>query len=146
MRQIKIRAWDKIEKKWLSFDNGDPIQKDFGGLNALGYWVFFFDFDKDRVALTEFTGIHDKNGKEIYTGDLLRIPPKDAWEKENYVIYEVFFHDNDCADHHIGFQMNRTHYQGALGGTSIFPNFLPKNTTKMEIIGNIYENEELLGG
>ncbi len=95
----------------------------------------------------EFTGLSDKNGNEIYEGDILRFPAKDEWEKENFVSYEVFWHDNDCAANHIGWQMNRLHFQGSLCGADIgIITFLPKWTSKMEIIGNIHDNPELLKG
>lgn len=95
-------------------------------------------------TLGQFTGLLDKNGKEIYEGDLLRFPADNDGEKENFVAYEVFFHDNDCADNHIGFQINRVHYQGNICGTRTFPKFLPKYMEELEIVGNVFENLELL--
>ena len=93
------------------------------------------------------TGLKDKNGKLIYEGDLLRYPPKDKDEETNFVVCEVFFHNNDCCDKHIGFQMNRFRFQGNLCGIINYGNkynFVPENVGKMEVIGNIYENPELL--
>ena len=93
------------------------------------------------------TGLKDKNGTLIYEGDILRYPPKDQYEEKNYVACEVFFHNNDCCDNHIGFQMNRYRFQGALRGIANYGTkykFIPKNTEKMEVIGNIYENKELI--
>lgn len=103
------------------------------------FWVLV-----DRKTVGQSTGLLDKKGKEVFEGSLLRLPPKEDWDKTNYVIYEVFFHDNDCADKHIGFQMNRHHYQGSICGTSNFYNFLPKYVKKMEIIGDIHQNPDLL--
>ena len=92
-----------------------------------------------------FTGLVDKFGKEVYEGDLLRFPAKNDYEKINYAIYEVFWHDNDCAANHIGWQMNRLHYQGALAGIDTgMITFLPKYVSQMEIVGNIYDNPELI--
>ena len=98
----------------------------------------------DTDTIGQFTGLNDKNGKDIYEGDILRKPAKNQWEEENFVGYEVFWHDNDCADNHIGWQMNRHHYNGCLCGTTDFVRFLPKYCGQMEIIGNIHDNPELL--
>lgn len=95
------------------------------------------------------TGLKDNNGKLIYEGDILRYPPQNKDEEKNYVACEVFFHNNDCCDNHIGFQMNRYRFQGSLCGIANYGTkykFIPKNTERMEVIGNIYENPELLGG
>lgn len=102
----------------------------------------FIEVDPFTVCMG--TGLADKNGVKIWEGDLLRFPADVMNDKDNYIIYEVFWHNNDCADRHIGFQMNRVHYAGNLCGTSYIPDFIPKNVSKMEIIGNIYENPELI--
>lgn len=101
----------------------------------------------DEVPLVQCTGLKDKNSKLIFEGDLLRYPAKDKDEETNFVICEVFFHNNDCCDTHTGFQMNRFHFKGNLCGIINYGrkyNFIPKNVEKMEVIGNIYENPELL--
>jgi uncharacterized phage protein (TIGR01671 family) len=101
----------------------------------------------DLKNLIQCTGLKDKNGKLIYEGDILRYPPENKDEEKNYVACEVFFHNNDCCDNHIGFQMNRYRFQGCLCGIANYGTrykFIPKNTERMEVIGNIYQNEELL--
>lgn len=101
----------------------------------------------DYSKLMQCTGLRDKHGKPIYEGDLLRYPPKDKDEETNFVVCEVFFHNNDCCDTHIGFQMNRFRFQGNLCGIINYGNkynFIPGNVGKMEVIGNIYQNKKLL--
>lgn len=91
-----------------------------------------------------FTGPTDKNGKEVYEGDVLRSPAKDQWEENNYSCFEVFFHDGDAnTDYNIGYSMNRMYNHGSVCGGYI-PSFKPKTVRNMVIIGNIHDNPELL--
>lgn len=104
-------------------------------------------YDVDPATIGQYTGLTDKNGKKIFEGDILREPAKNGWEKKNFVGFEVFWHDNDSCDRHIGWQMNRLHFYGSLGGADIYPiSFRPEWTRRMEVIGNIYDNYEFLEG
>ncbi len=113
MREIKFRAWDKMEKKWVNLTEWIIIfcfegfhLEDAGGNEILG---------KD-IELVEYTGLKDKNGKEIYEGDILRMQGSDS------LVGSVTY-DKGCFD------------------------FLEKWIGCMhpvEVIGNIYENPELL--
>lgn len=112
------------------------------------YWGFlrdgaFIGPSDPKGNHMQFTGLKDKTGKEVYEGDILRWPPSEDWEINNYSCFEVFFHDGDSADGHIGFQMNRMHCHGAINGGIIYQ-FRPKTVLKLQVIGNIYENPELL--
>ena len=136
MREIKYRQWMGDHFNYWGF--GVPEGAVFSGPASLSGRPAS-DFPQE-----ELTGLKDKNGTEIYEGDILRRPAKDKWEEKNYYSCEVFWHDNDCADNHVGFQMNRTHHYGSVAGTSGSHRFLPGIVAEMEIIGDIHQNPELL--
>lgn len=156
MRQIKFRGkrldngeWRvgsllNIEDTYFIIEN-DDFSFDYRDESA-HFWFDAQEYEVDPNTIGQFTGLYDKNGKEIYEGDLLRYLPvrQDKWDEENFVANEVFFHGNDCCDMHIGWQMNRRHFQGHICGTSENPQMKPSTTAQMEVIGNIHDNPELI--
>lgn len=60
-RVIKFRAWDKYSKRGMIYPNNG----DFIGWHAPSNW-------KDCYDVMQFTGLLDKNGKEIYEGDIIK--------------------------------------------------------------------------
>lgn len=140
MRPIKFRAWDKKKKKMCT--HGFYIR-------AEGQWVIFDDEDGGKSGLWEhdisedyelelmqFTGLLDRNNREIWEGDIVQIH---------------FYHDPDY-EKVIGF----IKWIESLLGFSIYVktgNLFSVdfktggdfgNKRAVEVIGNIYENPELL--
>ena len=89
--------------------------------------------DLTKVDVMQFTGLKDKNGKEIYKGDILRII--NEYDKVN--ITEVKFIDG-------GFTVEDDfgEYDMTTIGWAI--NIWDNENSNYEIIGNIYENPDLL--
>ena len=140
----------KFRRPYFRYSDNKFEYFDYWGVDikiAKDVWVFRSPGSSNLhygVDDQQFTGLFDKNGVEIYEGDLLRFPAKSKWEEINYSCYEIFFHGGDAnSDYNIGFTMNRMHNHESVCGGYI-PSFKPKTTAKMEIIGNIYENPELL--
>src|SRR5688572_25622687 len=103
MREIKFRYYDPSIKCMLS-----P-----SCVGEYGFYAEDRDFEDGRSMpfekLMQFTGLKDKNGKEIFEGDLLRYPG----DPEHFTAYEVFFHDGDAnSSYDIGYCLARTHNQG----------------------------------
>ena len=147
--EIKFRGLRTDGKGWAY---GDLLHDAFDGTSKYvpfgirekikGHYNYSVEVTPETVGM--FTGLHDKNGKEIYLGDILREPAKNNWEEINYSCFEVFFHDGDAnSDYNIGFSINRMHNHGAICGGYI-PSFKPKTTKRMIVIGNVYEHPELL--
>lgn len=75
----------------------------------------------------QFTGLLDKNGKEIYEGDILSVPV------QNGAKYEIVFNEG-------GFTVKNIDSKGSTPASN---EYLKVYAKQEEIIGNIYENPEL---
>ena len=122
MREIKFRAWDNKEKRWCS---------DFSISNIGSFMRLGISQRTDDIIIQQFTGLLDKNGKEIYEGDIIKIP--DDWDEYGMnagEVYEIFFNEG-------GFRLKPKYRKGARG-------IWLEDTEKLEVIGNIFENPELI--
>jgi hypothetical protein len=121
MRKIRFRAWDSYHKKML--DDASRVGNVLHWNGGLCFTAITdFDADPPRHILMQDTGLHDKNGKEIYEGDILR-------------------DENGTA---------AAEWAPGMGSWGIpdpdgCMTLLADCDEGMEIIGNIYENPELLG-
>ncbi len=149
VREIKFRAWSFINK-----DMKEVNYIDFGNRIAetkkdkLGCWDSFKVKDKELV-LMQFIGLKDKNGKEIYEGDILRnYDYNEKWD--DGAIGDVDW-DKECG----GFRFNwkillaksgERDFRKPIGticSTSAY-NSDKREEEEFEVIGNIYENPKLL--
>ena len=97
-------------------------------------------FDTDNAKLMQFTGLHDKNGKEIYEGDIVKINAHSydfGFEKDR--IGEIRFIEG-C----FGFYKQLSEKEYLFNELST--EFGYGELEYYEVIGNIYENPELLKG
>ena len=130
MREIKFRAWDKERKEWVK-QTGNPYIFPFEGRVAMicagSSTGHISDEDySEYYELLQYTGLKDKNGTEIYEGDVVKL---DSWEGVQQI---VFIEGAFClADKH-GLYVGDIHYI----------NHADKN--QATIIGNVRENPELL--
>lgn len=122
MREIKFRAWDKtIEKMYTPF-----IEFDGEGLTK-------YTEHQGYLELMQYTGLSDKNGEEIYEGDVVeavgyRISGGGILKSKMLVEWK----DG-------GFRLKRLYKS-----PQTYPTL--SDTKRLRVVGNIYENPKLLKG
>ena len=120
-REIKFRAWDTEKKEmaivnYMRFDDSEIGLMD----SECRTWTTI----RDYIAIPmQYTGLHDKNGKEIYEGDIFNMGDKN-------IRYSVVWHDN-------GFMGRQFHCLGSYCGLTYF-------NSCIEVMGNVHEHIELL--
>ena len=153
MREIKFRAWDsKYQKMYYSHGDNPRVslfhgdwEIDLEGEN--GDTIGSVSCGKD-YPLMQYTGLKDKNGKEIYEGDILkhRVRAYLPVEDKN-VEPEIFEHEEiNICEHELGAFIFKTKdgNSKSIGWTEEFDNFTEDEYATFEVIGNIYENPELI--
>jgi uncharacterized phage protein (TIGR01671 family) len=129
VRDIRFRAWNVITKTMIDLKKITPLALN---MDTDGLFIPF----SDGLLLMQYTGLKDKNGKEIYEGDILS---PGYTEDELFV---VVFDDTKArfAEKRVS-KKYPTHAGFIMDGSFLRTNMLSQ---KVEIIGNIYENPELL--
>ena len=143
-REIKFRAWiprdpwQDQREDWEELSAGYEMCYDL----AFEEYAPINDLLREVENLMQYTGLKDKNGKEIYEGDILRVfeyyceeePDLNAWKD---VVVE--WDDEGCC---LSIEWNYGDYDITAIGWE-FQNF-DNSGCEVEVIGNIHENPELL--
>lgn len=140
MREIKFRAYDKHTKIMLpivdiiKFTKSEAINIMRDGAYGVGINIQY----QPQIELMQFTGLHDKNGKEIYEGDVVKVNAHSydfGFEKDR--IGEIRFIEG-C----FGFYKQLSEKEYLFNELSTESGY--GELEYYEVIGNIYENPELL--
>lgn len=125
MREIKFRAWDEDDEVMFyskghnfCFVEADRPDKEHGVImqGSLNCLV------DQKMPLMQYTGLKDKNGKEIYEGDVVNITLRGDDDPEACIVEDLRYLP----------MMDKERYGDIV--------------QKVEIIGNIYENAGLING
>lgn len=128
-REIKFRAWDKVKQIWCNYkiDDGTVYFMD----NDTGCWYRNYHGKYENFDLMQYIGLKDMNNIEIYEGDIVKL------SKENSDFKEIGV---------VKFDENKASYVLETQDDDLSYNISYYNYHKVyyRVIGNIYENKELL--
>ena len=113
-RQLKFRAWDDTKLNWI-----DVKECSYNDL-----------FEDEKYIVQQFTGLKDKNEKEIYEGDIIKYHRVFENKREVIELTSCIKFENGA----FGFDMK--------GFNDMFMSL--EDDSDIEVIGNIFENNELL--
>jgi hypothetical protein len=127
MKELKFRIWNSVENKWNGLHHNSPRM--IGELCCLNGVYLIPESVSRKLVLQQFTGLKDKNGKEICEGDIIQL-------EGSPIYYSIEWNKYQWA----------INAHGALGYDPDW-NIQPFNHCVYEraiVVGNIFENSDLL--
>lgn len=120
MREIKFRAWDSNLKKFLNY----PLRVNHFNFQEFECFDRQFNAVEEGIIFEQYTGLKDKNGREIYEGDIVRGEYYDI----DYMSYKSVICPVNWIERSACFNIGSQYW----------------NMESIIVVGNIKENPELI--
>jgi uncharacterized phage protein (TIGR01671 family) len=130
-RHIKFRVWDVKNKKFLPesyfaiLGNGKLI------VTLSGYYNDFTNTNQDDYVIQQYTGLTDKNGNLIFEGDIVQYNQNSSYDNMDFIA--------KWSDNKLGFIFQSNSGEQLVNQTPHLNRF-----KHLEVVGNIFEHENLL--
>ena len=137
MREILFRGKSLRTEDWLE---GSLFIDDKGEKREIlvGYVNYRISWEVDPKTVGQYTGLKDKNGKKIFEGDIVRHHNGSLYaDSDNIELGKVYWDEKYCGWRRTS---NGAFYHGCVDNYRISPDCV------YEVVGNIHDNPELLGG
>lgn len=126
MRSLKFRVWDIERECYLD-------ETELAGITPDGKYIFYIEEEEisrlevgENYIVEQYTGLKDKNGKEVYEGDVVR--------------------DGKGEKCRVEWNESEAHFGLYAGEQMELTDFIWMRGEDLEVIGNVHENSELLKG
>lgn len=132
MREIKFRAWDKINKDMFNVESIN-FQERRVYKDTVSYRNF------EDIDLMQYTGLKDRNNKEIYEGDIIKF--KDCNIDGTKEFYNIGVIEREGKRDELAISQlifEKSYF------TENYIDFINETFELSEVIGNIYESQELM--
>jgi uncharacterized phage protein (TIGR01671 family) len=127
--RFKFRVWDKLAERMI-YPHNDNQQHFIIDLNGQFHNLQNGSGGDDYV-IQQYTGLTDKNGKEIYEGDIVQYNQNSSYDNMNFIA--------KWSDDKLGFIFQSNSGEQLVNQTPHLNRF-----KHLEVVGNIFEHSELL--
>lgn len=140
MREIKFRAWNSKDNEMIMPNRGNYVLE-LDGVCSFVQWGEKYFRGMPELILLQFTGLKDKNGKNIYEGDIVKV--KNPYGRKRFSkLYPKYLNGVVKNDKGWNFYIGvRELVKEEFGFQEV--QHLNPSEEDMEVLGNIYENKEL---